>query len=180
MNKKTHLAAFSILEALVSMVISAIVIGLIFVIFTILSERMLDFKEQNQYVADLNRMTYTFNKDIFESDQMLFSEDQITFSSYSGETVNYQLFPEYFLRSKNEFVDTFAIPIRQFKMDTIQNGSRKTVFQKLTLNVDVNKVPMRLTFFKKVYSNEILKKEFKKDEFWFKYIQTGESKINRF
>lgn len=165
MNKKTHLAAFSILEALVSMVISAIVIGLIFVIFTILSERMLDFKEQNQYVADLNRMTYTFNKDIFESDQMLFSEDQITFSSYSGETVNYQLFPEYFLRSKNEFVDTFAIPIRQFKMDTIQNGSRKTVFQKLTLNVDVNKVPMRLTFFKKVYSNEILKKEFKKDEF---------------
>ena len=165
MNKNHYIAAFSVLEAVVSMVVSAIVIGLIFVIFTILSERMLDFKEQNQYVADLNRMTYSFNKDIFESEMMVFSENQIAFSSYSGEIVKYQLYPEYFLRSKNEFVDTFAIPIRQFKMDTVQNGSRKTIFQRLTLNVDVNKEPMRLTFFKRVYSNEILKKEFKKDEF---------------
>lgn len=165
MNKNNYIAAFSILEAVVSMVVSAIVIGLIFVIFTILSERMLDFKAQNQYVADLNRMTYSFNKDIFESEKMLYSENQITFSSYAGETVKYQLYPEYFLRSKNEFIDTFAIPIRQFKMDTIQNGSRKTVLQRLTLHVDVNKEPMRLTFFKKVHSNELLKKEFKKDEF---------------
>jgi hypothetical protein len=161
MNKKNSMPAFSVLEALISMVVSAIVIGFVFVIFTILSEQMLEFKNQNQYVADLNRMTYSFNKDIFDSEKMLLSENQITFYSYSGEGVKYNLYPEYFTRTKNEFVDTFTIPIKQFRIDTIQNQTKKNVFQKLTLAVDVNKEPMKLKFFKKVYSNELIKKEFK-------------------
>lgn len=165
MNKRNYIPAFSVLETVVSMVISAIVIGLIFLIFTILSERMLDFKDQNQYVADLNRMTYSFNKDIFESDKMEFSNEQITFFSYSGEKVKYNLYPDYFLRTKEEFVDTFAIPIKEFKIDTIQNKNKRIIFQKLTLDVDVNKEAMQLKFFKKIYSDELIQKDFKENEF---------------
>lgn len=165
MNKRNYLPAFSVLETVVSMVISAIVIGLIFLIFTILSERMLDFKDQNQYVADLNRMTYSFNKDIFESDKMVVSDEQITFFSYSGEKVKYNLYPNYFLRTKEEFIDTFAIPIKEFKIDTIQNKNKRIIFQKLTLNVDVNKEAMQLKFFKKIYSDELIQKDFKENEF---------------
>lgn len=165
MSKRNYIPAFSVLETVVSMVISAIVIGLIFLIFTILSERMLDFKDQNQYVADLNRMTYSFNKDIFESDKMEVSDEQITFFSYSGEKVKYNLYPDYFLRTKEEFVDTFAIPIKEFKIDTIQNKNKRIIFQKLTLNVDVNKEAMQLKFFKKIYSDELIQKDFKENEF---------------
>ena len=55
MNKKYSVAAFSIIETVVSLVITAIVMGLIFLIFSILSERMIDFKQQNEDIADLNR-----------------------------------------------------------------------------------------------------------------------------
>lgn len=157
--------AFSIVETVVSLVVSAVVIGLIFVIFTILSERMIDFKNQNQYVADMNRMTYSFNKDIFESEKMITSETEIAFVSYNGEATKYNLFPEYFLRTRKEFVDTFFIPIKLMKIDTIQDQNKRTVFQRLTLDIDVNKEPMKLKFFKKVYSYQLLKKELKKDEF---------------
>lgn len=162
MNKRNYLPAFSVLETAVSMVISAIVIGLIFVVFTIMSERMNDFKNQNQYVADLNRMTYSFNKDIFESETMLISENQISFYSYSGNLIKYSIYPDHFLRTKEVFVDTFLIPIREFRVDTIQNKTKQIVFQKLSLKIDVNTEPMQLKFFKKIYSNQLLIKDLKK------------------
>lgn len=162
MSKKNYIPAFSIVETSVSLVISAVIVGLIFVIFTILSERMNDFKNQNQYVADLNRMTYSFNKDIFESEKMVPSDSVIVFYSYSGNAVKYSLYLNYFIRIKDAFVDTFFIPIKRIKLDTIQNKTRNKVFQRLTLNVDVNKESMQLKFFKKVYSNELLKKDFDK------------------
>ena len=163
---KNYVPAFSIIETVVSMVITAVVIGLIFIIFTIMSERMQDFKNQNQYVADLNRMTYSINKDIFESDKMVVdTENNIMFISYSGITIKYSCTPNYFLRTKANFIDTFKIPIHTIHIDTLQNKNKKMVFERLSLAIDVNKELMNLKFFKKVYTNELLKKEFRKHEF---------------
>ena len=165
MNKK-YIQAFSIIETVVSMVITAVVIGLIFIIFTIMSERMQDFKNQNQYVADLNRMTYSINKDLFDSDKMVVdSENNITFIAYSGTTIKYNCTPNYFLRTKANFIDTFKIPIHRIHIDTLQNKDKRIVFERMSLTIDVNKEPMNLKFFKKIYPNELLKKEFRKHEF---------------
>lgn len=157
MSKQQYAPAFSIIEAVVSMVVSAIVIGLIFVVFTILSERMLDFKNQNQYVSDLNRLTYSLNKDIFESEKMIASDEGLVFYSYSGDRTTYVTNPEYLLRSREEFIDTFRIPVKQFRMDSLQNKTKTAVFQRLSINVSVNSQPMDLRFFKKVYTNELIK-----------------------
>ncbi len=91
---------------------------------------------------------------------MKVSEDQITFYSYSGEVLKYNLYSEYFLRTQADFIDTFRIPIKRIRFDTIKNKSKKMVFQRLSLDVDVNKEPMQLKFFKKIYAHELLKKEF--------------------
>ncbi|MFH6996248.1 hypothetical protein ACHRWY_27615, partial [Flavobacterium sp. FlaQc-48] len=61
-NSASSLPAFSIIEAVVGMVITAIIMGVLFVIFSIITGRMLDFKNQNQLVNDLNRLTYSLNK----------------------------------------------------------------------------------------------------------------------
>ena len=67
---KTAIHAFTIIEALISMAVTAIVLAILFVLFTITSERLMDFKHQNEFVSDLNRMNYTLNKAIFENDTM--------------------------------------------------------------------------------------------------------------
>ncbi|MCF6133363.1 hypothetical protein [Flavobacterium wongokense] len=158
-NDKNTVKAFSVLEAAFSMVITAIVIGLVFVVFTILSERMLDFKKQNQFVADMNRLTYALNKDIFDNEAMAVNEEGIMFTGYSGNKVRYLRNEEYTIREKDGFLDTFQIPMKNFIVDTLQNKSKKVTFQRLRINIDVNKQPMDLRFFKKVYANQLIEKE---------------------
>jgi len=147
------------MEAAFSMVITAIVIGLVFVVFTILSERMLDFKNQNQFVADMNRLTYAINKDIFDNESMVESEGGIIFNAYSGNRAGYLYHEAYTVRDKDGFLDTFRIPLKKITIDTVKNARKRLVFQRLTLNIEVNKQPMNLRFFKRIYANQLIAKE---------------------
>ncbi|MFN3753683.1 hypothetical protein [Flavobacterium sp.] len=158
-NNYTSLKAFSVMEAVFSMVITAIVIGLVFVVFSILSERMMDFKNQNQFVADMNRLTYVINKDIFENEKMNVSDEEIIFSSYQGDVIRYHYNEELTIRIKADFIDTFKIPLRNLIIDTIKNKNERVVYQRLKLNIEVNKQPMKLNFFKKVYPNQLIEAE---------------------
>ncbi len=156
MNKKNFIPAFSIMEVIVGMVITAIIMGIIFVIFSIVSERMMDYKDQNQLVNDLNRLTYSINKDIFEAEKMNVIENEVVFNGYSGETVKYYFQEDYILRDAATFADTFKIKLKNIVIDSIKSESRKLVFRKLKLNVEVNKREMVLNFYKRIYANELL------------------------
>ena len=155
-NNLKMIRAFSVMEAAFSMVITAIVIGLVFIVFTILSERMLDFKNQNQFVADMNRLTYAINKDIFDSGKMSSNNESISFTTYSGDIVKYLRYDAYTIRAKEGFVDTFKIPMTHFIIDTVKNKNNRIVFQRLNLKLNVNKQEMNLRFFKRVNSNQLM------------------------
>lgn len=152
----TSLPAFSIIESVVGMAITAIIMGIIFVIFTIVSERLIDYKNQNQFINDMNRLTYSLNKDIFENEKMTVIENEIVFNGYSGERVKYLFAENYLLRNTSTFIDTFQIKLKQFRVDTVQNPSKTIVFQNLKLQVEVNKSDMDLKFYKPIFANELL------------------------
>lgn len=156
MNKRNYLPAFSLIEAIVGMAITAIIMGIVFVIFSIVTERMLDYKNQNQLVNDLNRLTYSINKDIFGTEKMNVIENELIFNGYSGDNVKYNFQEEYILRNNETFIDTFKIKLKQIIVDSIKNKSKRMVFQKLKLSVEVNESEMDLKFYKRVYANELL------------------------
>lgn len=158
MNNRTNIPAFSILEAVVGLVVSSIIIGLVFVVFTILSERMIDFRNQNQYTADLNRLTYSFNKDIFENEVMKPSDSGVVFYSYDGKKTVYRNLGGYLLRNQNDFTDTFRVAVKRFRLDTVANKNRTTAFERLSLEADLNAKQIQLKFFKKIYADQLLKK----------------------
>lgn len=154
-NKKS-IPAFSIIEAVVGMAITAIIMGVLFVIFSIITGRMLDFKNQNQLVNDLNRLTYSINKDIFEKEKMTVYENEIDFNGYTGERVSYQFSDDYVLRNSETFVDTFRIKLKRIVIDTVKSKSQQFVFQKIKLNIESNEKELDLRFYKRVYPNELL------------------------
>lgn len=156
MNKKHFVSAFSMIEAIVGMAVTAIIIGIVFVVFSILTEQMMDFRNQNAIVNDLNRLTYTINKDIFENEKMNLIENEIVFESYSGELVKYSINEDYLLRVKETFIDTFKIEIKQIKIDSVKSENQKLIFRKLSLDMTVDKKTMDLNFYKRVYANELL------------------------
>ncbi len=156
MNNKQTLSAFSIIEAIVGMAITAIIMGIVFVVFSIVTERMLDYKNQNQLVNDLNRLTYSLNKDIFDNEKMTAIDNEVVFKGYSGEVVKYTFQEDYTLRNNETFIDTFKVKLKQLAIDSIKSNSQKNVFLKLKLNVEVNENEMDLNFYKRVYANELL------------------------
>jgi len=153
---KTQLQAFSMIEAIVGMAITAIIMSLIFVVFSIVTERLLDFKNQNQPVNDLNRLTYSVNKDIFENDKMQIRQEELVFTGYSGELVRYSVQEDYALRTKGEFVDTFKIQIKEMVMDSVFSRSKRLAFRKLKMKLEVSEKEMGLNFYKQIYANELL------------------------
>lgn len=158
LNRPKTIPAFSIIEAVVGMAITAIIMGILFVIFSIVTGRMLDFKNQNQLVNDLNRLTYSLNKDIFEKEKMIASENEIYFNGYAGERVSYQFFDDYILRNSETFIDTFKIKLNRMDLDTVKSKSNQFVFQKIKLNIVSNEKELDLRFYKRVYPNELLQR----------------------
>lgn len=155
-NNINSIPAFSIIEAVVGMAITAIIMGILFVIFSIITGRMLDFKNQNQLVNDLNRLTYSLNKDIFDSEKMTVHENEIYFNRYTGERVLYQFSEHYILRNSETFIDTFRVKLNRMILDTVRSKSEQFVFQKIKLDIEVNEKEMDLRFYKRVYPNELL------------------------
>ncbi|MBF4485856.1 MULTISPECIES: type II secretion system protein J [unclassified Flavobacterium] len=157
-NNTKSIPAFSIIEAVVGMAITAIIMGVLFVIFSIITGRMLDFKNQNQLVNDLNRLTYSLNKDIFEKEKMTVLESEISFKGYTGQRVSYQFSEDYILRNSETFIDTFRIKLHKMIVDTVKSKSQEFVFQKVKLNIESNEKELDLHFYKRVYPNELLEK----------------------
>jgi len=158
LNKYHSVAAFSIIEAIIGMAVTAIIMGILFVIFSIVTGRMLDFRNQNLLVNDLNRLTYSLNKDIFEKEKMTTSENEISFNGYAGEKVSYQFFDDVVLRNSETFIDTFQIKLKTMVLDTVKSKSQQFVFQKIKLNIEANEKELDLRFYKRVYPNELLQK----------------------
>ena len=156
MNKKYSIPAFSIVEVMVSMAITAIIIGLIFGIFSIVSEQILLFKEQNQYTADFNRLSYSISKAIFESEKMQLQENSLHFQTYDGKTLIYNQQDDFLIRKAEQFTDTFQLQFQQIQLDTVYNTSKSKIFQKLELQLEANKQPYTLRFYKPVYANDII------------------------
>jgi hypothetical protein len=158
LNRNNSVPAFSIIETLVGMAITAIIMGILFAIFSIVTERMLDFRNQNQLVNDLNRLTYSLNKDIFEKEKMNRTDNELSFKGYAGEQVHYNFQEDYTVRTNETFIDTFKIQLKQIVMDTVKSKSQQLLFLKLKLNVTINEKESSLNFYKRVYANELLQK----------------------
>jgi len=146
------------MEAIVGMVITSIVMGIIFVIFSIVSERMLDYKNQNVAVSDMNRLSYSMNKDIFNAERLTVSSNEILVSGYTGETVRYNAFPEYIIRNDGRFSDTLRLNLNNISVDSVKSRSQKLVFQRLSLHFRLNEEDMDMKFYKQIYANQLLLK----------------------
>lgn len=157
MNKQYSAAAFTIIEAIVSMVITAIILAIIFVIFSITSERLFDFKKQNESITDLNRLSYTINKAIFESEIMeLKNDEELVFTGYYGNEIYYKLSKDYLICQREDYVDTFHLETRRIHIDILPSTLKNEEYQRLTWQLLIDKNKINLNFYKKIYADKLL------------------------
>jgi type II secretory pathway component PulJ len=156
MKNKNYIAAFSIVEIMVSMVITAIVVGLIFGVFTIVSEQIIEFKKENEQTADFNRLSYSLNKAVFDSEKMITRDNGIYFQTYDGDTILYQKEDTYLIRKAQTFTDTFRLELQTMRIDSVYNEKKSKVFQKLELELWIHEKSVPLRFYKPIYANQLI------------------------
>lgn len=158
-SQQYTIKAFSVMEAVIGMVVTAVVIGIAYVLFSIVSERMENFRIQNLVIGDVNRFTYSVNKDIFESETLVQKENELIFKLISDSIITYSINENYIIRKNNTFVDTFNFSIQDVKFDTIRDANKQNVFQRVDVNVNSNAEKIRFKFFKRIYPNQLIEKE---------------------
>ena len=156
MKNNNYIKAFSIVEVMVSMVITAIIVGLIFGIFTIVSEQILDFKKENEQTSDFNRLSYSLNKAVFDSEKMIARTNGVYFQTYDGDTISYQKEEDYLVRKVQTFTDTFKLQLNEIRVDSVFNTTKSKVFQKLELKLFINENTVPLRFYKPIYANQLI------------------------
>ena len=163
MIKKNVLPAFTIVEAVVSMAVTAIIISIIFVIFSVTSQRLMDIKTQSQYINDMNRFTYSVNKGIFDSERIDMTDNGVLFNTYDGGVTEYKLAEKYFTRNQNDFIDTFYLTVKKVRIDTVKSASGRVEYQRLKWNISINDKDTQLSFYKRIYANDLIKYMYKNE-----------------
>lgn len=152
------LKAFTIIEAVISMVIMCIILSIIFIIFSVTSQRLNDFKKQNEKTTDLNRMSYAFNKDIFNSTLLYSLDDEIYFEDYKSTKISYSIVENDIIRSEADFKDTFKIGVNKMLIDTLSSKTGKIKYQRLKILIKEGEEKTDLNFFKRLYPADLIKK----------------------
>jgi type II secretory pathway pseudopilin PulG len=151
--------AFTITEAVISMAITSIILSFVFVIFSITSQRLDDFRNQNETIADINRFTYSINKSMFNSEEISYNDNALFFKNFKGEMANYVIDEKYCTRNENDFTDTFHFYIKKLVVDTLKGKSVPVCYQRFQFDIEADKRNLKYCFYKKIHASQLLEKE---------------------
>ncbi len=132
--------AFSILETIIGMIVSAIIISIIYVIFNILFTQMDNYKQTNFIKNEVGRLRFALNKDMFESENLFLDKQKISFEKFDKELVFYDLSEENIIRKQKKFTDTFYLKPIVFDLDTLKNYDSRIVFQRIVIKAKADSI----------------------------------------
>jgi prepilin-type N-terminal cleavage/methylation domain-containing protein len=130
--------AFTIMEMTIAMLISAIVIGITYSAFSIISRSYAIYQTKNEGLAVLSRVDHLLAKDFAHAEMVSKTSDGVAFTSRS-DSVSYMFGPDFIVR-KNTITDTFKVqttglgtlfesqPLNEVKTDGEQNRIDELVF----------------------------------------------------
>jgi len=121
MNRK-KVRAFTIMEVTISMLISAIVIGITYSAYTIIRQSYAIYQTKNETLAVLSRVDQLLTRDFAHAELIVKTPDGVLLSSPS-DTVSYVFNPDFVVRVA-AVTDTFRV----------QNGGLSTLFENQQLS----------------------------------------------
>lgn len=104
-----YIKSFTILEALISLILMGIIISLTYSVFNLVERQMYMFKNENGTVLQYNLFNTTLKQDIYRAADFEVSEKGVLLKPYNGVNVSYEILKPYVLRTQEQQIDTFEI-----------------------------------------------------------------------
>jgi len=112
MRNKNRIPAFTIMELTIAMLISAIVIGLMYLAYAIISHSYLSFVDRNNNTSTITSLDRRLNRDIDKAEMIYRDSNTVTMRS-NIDTVIYRFRADRVIRQKL-IVDTFKVNTEGF------------------------------------------------------------------
>lgn len=146
------LFAFTIMEVLITMIVSSIAISLIIGVYLNNQKALMQYINiSGVYANNLDFLT-TLKTDINKSTYITENTDGIELHNKST-TIDYQFFENQVLRFTETNIDTFVIKIQNYEFLYLNDNSDCIEYINLSLTVDVFEKEILLS---KIYSNDTL------------------------
>ncbi|HEX9600813.1 MAG TPA: prepilin-type N-terminal cleavage/methylation domain-containing protein [Mariniflexile sp.] len=133
--KNKQLKGFTILEALISLMLMGIIITVTYSLFNLIGKQLSLFEKENAEVLEYNLFNSTLMRDIDKSNDFIVDDDKLVLKNYNNNDVYYNLNGHYVLRKNAVKTDTFKVRILDYKFinNDVENPVN-TTFQ-IALNV---------------------------------------------
>ncbi len=107
---KNKLKAFTVLEMLINMAITAIIIGTVYYAYLSFSKQVSLYQKTIEEEMNLDSFLTQLKTDFFKAEKIIQSKDQsFNIIFYNEEEINYSANDNYFLRVQNSNVDSIEI-----------------------------------------------------------------------
>jgi competence protein ComGF len=134
MKKNNYIKAYTILEAIFSMLLLSIIVGLTYLLFNLISKQMSILKKEN--TMELNYLFFdsNFHEDLSNSIDHKFKKSEITLKYYDKSEISYNFNKKFILRTKENNTDTIPLKIKSFRFLAYNNSINLLEIDILLLN----------------------------------------------
>ncbi|TGV01056.1 hypothetical protein [Flavivirga rizhaonensis] len=135
MNKRVYLKGFTILEALISLILMGIIITLSYTVFNLVEKQMTLFQNENTSVLQYNLFNIAIKNDIYNAENFIQNDNQLLLEYYNGASINYQVSKNFILRHHDIKTDTFKLNVLSHKFS--QSDITKPLNKILHISIEV-------------------------------------------
>lgn len=128
-----NLKAFTILEALISLILISIIIALSYSLINLMGKQLTLFEKENAQVLEYNLFNTTLKNDIENSNDFEVDKEQLHLMSYNDNEITYIINGSDVWREQQNNVDTFKIHVTDYKF--ISNLANTQMILNLTLTL---------------------------------------------
>ena len=109
------LKGFTILEALISLMLMSIIISLTYSVFNLIERQMILFQNENTSILQYNLFNTTIKRDIANANNFYLDNHQLLLEYYDTSKINYSITGNYILRQNHVTIDTFKVKVLNHK-----------------------------------------------------------------
>lgn len=137
------LKAFSMLELMVSILISGIIISAAYSVFIFSNKQFFKFTAIKTNIRDYFELSSTLKRDFEMAKKVIKKSDDQVEMQLTDKSINYQFLANYITRSTDLHIDTFMFPSTDIELNILAN-TNENLIDYLKLNVKDN----TLSFYK--------------------------------
>ena len=159
MKYRDKFKAFTILEALISLLIMAIIIGLTYTIISFFTKQFIYHNNYNNIILDYQLFESTFKRDLYLTDKIEVKGKVFILKNYDESVIEYSFLNNTISRRTNNAISHFDLDYYSF---SVTEPHKKSFSDGVTIEMSI-KVPedtIHQRFYKYIDPSEAINKKF--------------------